>query len=96
MATQIRSLSSFALSVSGAAKLKKNSTGTCWKHARETEGGMGRRKAGALRAPAFLFSRPELIGDYETDPVELHAIWRREARNPALHRVLDLISGASD
>lgn len=56
---------------------------------------MGRRKAGAHRTPAFLSSRPEL-GGFETDPVELHAIWRREARNPALHRVLDLISGAAD
>ena len=36
------------------------------------------------------------LGGFETDPVELHAIWRREARNPALHRVLDLISGADD
>lgn len=37
----------------------------------------------------------ELSG-FETDPVELHAIWRRDARNPALHRVLDLINGAAD
>lgn len=35
----------------------------------------------------------ELSG-LETDPVELHAIWRREARNPALHRVLELITGS--
>ncbi|MDQ0821239.1 DNA-binding transcriptional LysR family regulator [Arthrobacter sp. V4I6] len=37
----------------------------------------------------------ELSG-LETDPVELHAIWRRDARNPALHRVLDLITGSAE
>jgi DNA-binding transcriptional LysR family regulator len=36
------------------------------------------------------------LGGLETDPVELHAIWRRDARNPALHRVLDLIAGSAE
>lgn len=35
------------------------------------------------------------LGGLETDPVELHVIWRRDARNPALHRVLDLIAGSA-
>src|SRR6478735_2180645 len=51
MATEIRSRSSCASSVSGAAKPKKSSTGTCRTHARATERGMGdgkcRRPSGA-------------------------------------------------
>ena len=36
------------------------------------------------------------LGGFEKDPVELHAIWRRGSRNPALHRVLDIITEATD
>ncbi|MBT2597256.1 LysR family transcriptional regulator [Arthrobacter sp. ISL-72] len=36
------------------------------------------------------------LGGFEKDPVELHAIWMRGSRNPALHRVLDIITEAID
>ena len=36
------------------------------------------------------------LGGFEVDPVELHAIWARNSRNPALHRVLDVINELSD
>lgn len=36
------------------------------------------------------------LGGFEKDPVELHAIWMRGSRNPALHRVLDIITEATD
>ena len=36
------------------------------------------------------------LGGFEKDPVELHAIWMRNSRNPALHRVLAIINEAAD
>jgi hypothetical protein len=36
------------------------------------------------------------LGGFEKDPVELHAIWMRNSRNPALHRVLAIINEATD
>jgi DNA-binding transcriptional LysR family regulator len=36
------------------------------------------------------------LGGFEKDPVELHAIWMRSSRNPALHRVLAIINEAAD
>ena len=36
------------------------------------------------------------LGGFERDPVELHAIWMRNSRNPALHRVLAIINEATD
>jgi DNA-binding transcriptional LysR family regulator len=36
------------------------------------------------------------LGGFEKDPVELHAIWMRNSRNPALHRVLEIINEAAD
>jgi hypothetical protein len=34
------------------------------------------------------------VEGFGEDPVELYAIWRRDARNPALQRVMDLIEQA--
>jgi DNA-binding transcriptional LysR family regulator len=36
------------------------------------------------------------LGGFEVDPVELHAIWMRNSRNPALHRVLEAINDPGD
>lgn len=36
----------------------------------------------------------ELVGQ-EEHPVELHAIWRRDSKNPALHRILEVIAPPS-
>ena len=36
------------------------------------------------------------LGGFEVDPVELHAIWMRNSRNPALHRVLEVINEQGD
>jgi DNA-binding transcriptional LysR family regulator len=36
------------------------------------------------------------LGGFEKDPVELHAIWMRNSRNPVLHRVLAVINEAAD
>lgn len=36
------------------------------------------------------------MGGFETDPVELHVIWMRNSRNPALQRVLEVINEIAD
>ena len=49
------------------------------------------QSASVLGIDGVEYARVEGFGE---DPVELYAIWRRDARNPAIQRVMDLIEQA--